>query len=330
MGDTSIEWCDKTWNPVRGCSRVSPGCEHCYAETMAARFIDEGMPYEGLATRVHRLRTDTRGHQRGVTEGRWTGVVRPIYDHLADPLRWKTPQRIFVNSMSDLFHKEVLPEYIAAVFGVMAACPQHTFIVLTKRAQEMHDWFKKTNDVDIQRVTCTALDKAGFERGCGSAFDVEEWPLPNVWLGVSAENQEYLDARVPLLCETPAARRIVSIEPILGPVDVSTYLDVAGSPCGETWPTLDWVIAGCESGPGARPAEVGWFRALRDQCGQYQVPFFLKQAKHTPGDFIPVDALGRKTSATLAMGAASGSRSKKGVISLPYLDGVQHAAFPER
>lgn len=218
MGDNSkIEWCDATWNPVRGCSRVSSGCTRCYAETVAARFSGPGLAYEGLARRT------------ASGEARWTGEVRVVPEHLDDPLRWKRPRRIFVNSMSDLFHERLTNQQIAVVFGVMAAAKHHTFQVLTKRPARMRDWFEWAN---AQRRYGGAESDPGEVMQCiaidsGIKFkSLEEvpWPLPNVWLGVSVENQPAADERVPLLLQTPAAVRFLSCEPLLGVVDISTWL----------------------------------------------------------------------------------------------------------
>ena len=307
MGDgTGISWTDATWNPVRGCSRVSEGCRHCYAEIVAGRFSGPGQAYEGLAKRVQRGAGST-------TEGRWTGEVRLVPEHLADPLRWKRPRRIFVNSMSDLFHEKLTNEEIAAVFGVMAAAPQHTFQVLTKRAARMREWFEWIDDHDIRTCAKEALLHLGGPHDCPWEREIcAEWPwaLPNVWLGVSVENQDAADERIIELLKTPAAVRFLSCEPLLGAIDLAAASPNARSLAED----LDWIIAGCESGRGARPCDVAWLRSLRDQCDAAHVPFFLKQAI---GELIPIVSLG------------AGSREKgHGIIELPYLDGVQHAAFP--
>ncbi len=365
---TGIQWTDATWNPMRGCSRVSEGCRNCYAERVASRFSGPGQPYEPfIKMRVKSVdRSLEVDDPKAVTydQRRWNGVVRMVHEHLADPLRWKKPRRIFVNSMSDLFHEALTNEEIAAVFGVMAAAPRHTFQILTKR-ERMLVWFRWASAQRGQnaRSVCSQaaaklVDGARWDFAIGDG----SWPLPNVWLGVSVENQAAADERIPLLLETPAAVRFLSCEPLLERVDLdpmrqhpgftfeTTLAETSGGwlgacrcdveamdgvgmhdgRCPATRPRIDWVIAGCESGPGARPAQVDWYRALRDQCAAAGVPFFLKQATHTPGDFVAVDSLGRKCSATLAVGFDEGSgRKAGGVIGLPYLDGVQHAAFPE-
>lgn len=337
---TGISWTDATWNPVRGCSRVSEGCRNCYAERVAARFCDPGQAYEGLARRV--LKTD------GLSQPRWTGEVRLVTEHLADPIRWRRPRRIFVNSMSDLFHEKLSNEQIAAVFGVMAAAPQHTFQILTKRATRMREWFAWAAGINRSRDTYDwtffahqACRAAGadlvLDRHVGGEDMHLPWPLRNVWIGVSTENQETADERIPELLATPAAVRFLSCEPLLGPVDLEHVRHQLGRESYETGSCLDgddgfglsaarervdWVIAGCESGPGARPCDVAWLRSLRDQCASASVPFFLKQAARLRGsDEYSGD------SHRIEMGR--GSKAKAGgVIELPYLDGEQHAEFP--
>lgn len=241
---TGIEWTDETWNPIRGCSRVSEGCRHCYAERMAGRFSGPGQPYEGLAKRVG-------------GEARWTGKVRFDPKRLEDPLRWRKPRRVFVNSMSDLFHESLPDEVIADIFMVMALARRHTFQVLTKRPERMRQWFAGNVSAAGRLIGYVRP-----RRGDWTAVEGPTWPLPNVWLGVSVEGAGHED-RIAHLLAVPAAVRFVSAEPLLGPVKV---------PNG-----LDWVIAGGESGPNCRPMDLDWVRQLRDQCVQSRIPFFLKQ-----------------------------------------------------
>lgn len=271
---TKIEWCDSTWSPVTGCSHVSEGCRNCYAERIDRRQM-------------------MRGRKDGFRE--WTAPnaeynVRLHPERLEWPLRWKKPRRVFVCSMADLFHEQVPDEYIAAVFGVMAACPQHTFQILTKREERMSDWILAEDEHDFIQSFFN-LCPTSEEYGCGSAFEADVWPLPNVWLGISAEDQKTFDKRVPLLLQTPAAVRFVSLEPMLGPVDLQNvktphytrkldaltgYYD--NSPYDEGIEAhLDHVIVGGESGPGARPIHPDWVRSIRDQCVGAGVPFFFKQ-----------------------------------------------------
>ena len=272
---TGIEWTDATWNPVRGCSRVSEGCRNCYAERIAARNLP------GMRSPTNPLATFAIQTSDGP---RWTGKVELIEEKLTEPLHWKKPRRVFVNSMSDLFHESLPDEAIDRVFAVMALCPQHTFQVLTKRPERMRQWCerlqKMADDWAPHTVakTFTASDVLNFRWmhetfGRGPAFPNTSWPLPNLWLGVSVENQETADSRIPELLRTPAALRFISYEPALGPLGDNLWW---------LWPKrcvtrIDWVIAGSESGPGSRPDHPDWFRSVRDQCQAAGVPFFMKQ-----------------------------------------------------
>lgn len=266
---SSIEWTDATWNPIRGCTRVSDGCRHCYAERVAARFSGPGMPYHGLARQGPR----------------WTGKVVLIEERLEDPIRWRKPRRIFVNSMSDLFHEKLSNEDIARVFSVMSRARQHTFQVLTKRPKRMLDWISCVARCEGGWITHDGTMPAGAYDGSGIVIAGDDWPLPNVWLGVSAENQEAADERIPLLLKTRASRRFVSAEPLLGSIDLEQHW--AGS-CESGITGLDWVIVGGESGPGARPMRPDWVRSIRDQCGYEGVAFFFKQwGEHVDIDQAP-------------------------------------------
>jgi protein gp37 len=269
---TGIEWTDATWNPIRGCSRVSEGCRNCYAERVASRFSDEGQAYHGLARR------------RSNGEPQWTGEVIVVERHLYDPLRWKEPRKIFVNSMSDLFHEQLVIDDIAHIFAVMAIARQHTFQVLTKRAKAMQEVLSDPEWLDVLKahVLEVALAQAPETKGGYT------WPLPNVWLGVSVENQDAANNRIPALIETPAAVRFLSCEPLLGPL---SFRWASWQPLSRDRDTghldglrkLDWVIAGGESGPHARPMHPVWARRLRDQCVEADVPFFFKQwGEHRP------------------------------------------------
>lgn len=244
---TSIQWTDATWNPTRGCSRVGSECDNCYAMRQAHRFNTPHpeSPYHGLT--VLRPKTATRP---GVD---WSGRVRLNEDALETPLSWRKPQRIFVNSMSDLFH-EGLPDFaIDSVFGVMGACDDqqrgHTFQVLTKRAERMRDY----------------MLTRGHRAWNSRRIDRSAYPPDNVWLGVSCGNKRDGLPRIEHLRQAPAAVRFLSIEPLLE--DLGT-LDLRG---------IDWVIVGCESGNGARPMHEDWVRALRDQCSAAGTSFFYKQ-----------------------------------------------------
>ena len=273
MGVTSIQWTDRTWNPVRGCSVISPGCVNCYAMTQAHRFSGEGQPYHGLT------KLTKAGPQ-------WTGRLRPIEDTLLDPLSWRKPQRVFVNSMSDLFHEAVPYEFIDRVFAVMAIAHQHTFQVLTKRPERMCAYFADSTvneRVGMAMNVIVDADARAQHPGWFFGPDARWDPLPNVWLGVSVESQKYAGERIPPLLQTPAAGRFISAEPLLGPVAVDRWLydtdDIDG---GNLTFGLDWVIVGGESGAGARPFDLAWARSIIAQCEAAGTPVFVKQLGADP------------------------------------------------
>lgn len=269
MSDNSkIEWTDATWTPVQArrkdgktgvaCVKVSPECANCYAE----RFNMRGLPSHGTGLPFTVL----------ASQQVETFLNEKI---LFQPLRWKRPRKIFVCSQTDLFGEWVPDELIDQVFGVMALCPQHTFQVLTKRADRMRRWMTETGpeyDMEIgdtsgrlTRKGAVLLEAHGLrKKNAGAGRSIEQWPLPNVWLGVTAGTQKSADERIPHLKETPAALRFLSCEPLLERVEV----DLNG---------IDWVIAGGESGPGARPMHPDWARSLLSQCRAAGVPFFFKQ-----------------------------------------------------
>ena len=218
---SKIEWTESTWNPVRGCTRVSEGCRFCYAERIAARFSGKGMAYEGLAK-------NTKAGPR------WTQQVILVPELLNEPLKWKKPRRIFVNSMSDLFHEKVELSDIQKVFAVMEKADRHQFQVLTKRADRL------------------------------LKFNTElSWP-PNIWMGVSVEDEHVTD-RIDALRQTDAHIKFLSLEPLLGALP---DLKLDG---------IDWVIVGGESGPGAREMKKKWVTDIREQCADAGVAFFFKQ-----------------------------------------------------
>lgn len=263
--NSKIEWTDATWNPVRGCTRVSEGCRNCYAERMAAR----GLP--GLNS----PKTGDSFAIMTASGPHWTGKVELIESALKIPLRWRKSRRIFVNSMSDLFHESLSDDAIDRVFAVMALCPQHAFQVLTKRAERMRGWTDRLQKMaddwkpHTKRGEFTPSDVLNFKHmhrtfGRGPAFPYKPWPLSNIWLGVSVEDQKNLD-RIKHLRNTPAAVRFLSLEPLLEDLG---DLNLDG---------IHWVICGGESGPGARPMHPGWVRSVRDQCAAASVPFFFKQ-----------------------------------------------------
>ena len=276
MGDRSkIDWTDATWNPLRGCSRVSAGCAHCYAEALAARFSDLGQWGHGIATR----------------DGGWTGAVHLAEDRLTLPLRWKHLRRIFVTSISDPFHPSVSDEMLDRIFAVMTLARRHTFQILTKRPARMRAYLD-ADDTWLRVARATVAMAVGDLRWSNPAGTDGWWPLPNLWVGVSVENQGAADERIPRLLATPATKRFLSCEPLLGTMDLERPkpgpdLDQGGgaSIC-QPWliQGLDWVIAGGESGPNARPMHPDWARSLRDQCDGAGVPFFFKQW----GEYLPV------------------------------------------
>ena len=526
MGKTAIEWADETWPITRGCTRVSAGCQHCYAEAQAARIVrmGKGAPtkYDGLVKLVTRdVRQfklvdgqptgDFRTVQR--TEPRWTGTARFCPEELATPLRQRKGRRIFVSSMSDLFHDDITNEQLAAVFGVMAACPQHVFMVLTKRARRMREWFAWVSAQrlggELMRPTAVSNQAVyRFMPGDNGEHEMYRraawlqtpcpWPLPNVMLGVSVENQDAAVERIPYLQRTPAALHWISAEPLLGPIDLTPWIggllvenqegggvcipssdirgtgdrlgrsslahrhqtgeslgrsvqtgtmqpqaggpdrvrglpvaqrdarrevhDGVGAPSrvealqwsdservddqpqerrevgqqtveprtghrlganaprdartrnresgepargeksvheadrrtgsgdqggategretdndrcpirrdvsarvggGPRSQSLHLIISGCESGPGARPCEVAWYRSLRDQCAAAGVAFFLKQAREINDPAWHGGVLHQ----TIGVGFGS-HRKPGGVIGAPYLDGVQHLEMP--
>jgi protein gp37 len=285
---SKIEWTEATWNPIVGCSIVSPGCTNCYAMRMAARLEAIGFaesPYAGT----------TQPSKAGPV---WTGKVALATDRaLLTPLKRRKPTTYFVNSMGDLFHESVPDAWIDRVFAVMALCPQHTFQVLTKRSARMRAYM---NDDELAcRIVCTVEQIDALALNDAARFTIEScdedrgaegepahWPLPNVWLGVSAERQQEADARIPDLLATPAAVRFVSAEPLLGLIDFSSWLGVQqitlqGRP---HWTErtgyvsdIDWIIVGGESGPSARPMHPDWARSIRDQCAAAGTAFFFKQ-----------------------------------------------------
>jgi protein gp37 len=293
--DTGISWTDETWNPVVGCSIVSPACTNCYAMAMAARI--ERMS----GGKTHYLGTTKVVNGKPV----WTGNLVRAPDHIVTaPLRWKRPRRIFVNSMSDLFHGDMPEEWIDEVFAVMALSPQHTFQILTKRPERMRayltrDWASAAR-FHVESLTLPTISKnAGNaqERLRRYTLPGLPHPLENVWLGVTAEDQARADERIPPLLSTPAAVRFVSAEPLLGPIDLrwalfqNPILIGIGflkrgrfSPGLENLRPLDWVIVGGESGPAARPTHPDWIRSIRDQCAAPGVAFHFKQW----GEWAPI------------------------------------------
>lgn len=334
---TGIAWTDSTWHPLAGCSHASRGCDHCWAEKVASRLAANpvvGKRYAGTVT----------------LEGRWTGLVRLIPEALAVPLHWRRPRRVAVALGGDLFHGGLSDTDRAAVFGVMAEAARHTFQVLTKRPMEARRWFRAVeratagpHDPDpafVIRTAATNLCVEGVDQGAGNP-----WPLPNVWLGTSAEDQPTLESRVPELLACPAALRWLSLEPLLGPVDMDpptcptcgghdavhgdSFADgtlfcrehgdemVFGAWLDPLNGGVGWVVVGCESGTQRRPSAIEWVRSVVVQCREAGVPCFVKQVSldgrvsHDPAEW-PEDLRVREMPEALER-VRAGWRAAKGV-----------------
>jgi protein gp37 len=288
---TAIEWCDSTWNPTSGCTPISEGCKNCWARRMAPR----------LAGRC--------GYN---AEEPFRVTFHP--DQLDKPLRWKKPRRIAVSLMGDLFHEDIPDEWIARIWAVMLGCPQHIFLVLTKRPERMAAWLNRCgNGGNLGWITHDNTKPEKSYGGTGIIVgNTDNWPLCNVWLGTSVENQKAADERIPWLLKCPADARFMSMEPLLGPVDIPLYpkqcpnckkstegrvtglrgdrAEAFSWYCGRKsccnslpLPSVDWIICGGESGPHARPMHPDWVRSIRDQCQSAGVPFFFKQV----GEWLP-------------------------------------------
>lgn len=288
---SSIEWTDATWNPVTGCSVVSPGCTNCYAMRLAGGRLQHHSTRKGLTT----------PSKAGPV---WNGQVRFNHDMLREPLRWRRPRRIFVCAHGDLFHESVPDAWIDQVFAVMAVAGDHTFQVLTKRAERLRAYVTARGRVHAicrwlphfaEGRDPPAPDVRFSDAEIDQANSYMRWPLPNVWLGVSAEDQERADERLRYLLNTPATVRFVSAEPLLGPIDIArAFLPAMKDRIEQRLPSptdgrgsLHWVIVGGESGPGARAMHPGWARSLRDQCVAAGIPFHFKQW----GAWAPVCAI---------------------------------------
>jgi protein gp37 len=347
---TKIEWTDATWNIINGCSVVSPGCTNCYAMRLA-----------GTRLKHHPSRAGLTGETKAGPV--WTGETRFNEPVLLDPIRWRRPRKIFVCAHGDLFHESVPDEWLDRVFAVMALASQHVFQVLTKRPERMRDYahalvtgnrsiWAAARDLGLNAAgiaeTMTMLDWGGYEwRGAN--------PLPNVWLGTSVEDQKRADERIPILLDTPAAVRWLSCEPLLGPIDLGVHMvavhhhpdnrdressamqSLIKAARDSIGGGIDWIVAGGESGPGARPMHADWVRPLRDQCAAAGVPFMFKQW----GDWFPygeIDGDGHQNSrdrgersglwhvwpAPLGGFACLIGKRQAGRA----LDGVQHDGYP--
>jgi protein gp37 len=266
-GLSSIQWTDRVWNPVVGCTKVSQGCKHCYAKTLHDKRHKAFL--EGKIQNMPQYAAPFE-------------TVQLMPGRLKDPLSWRKPSRVFVNSVSDLFHDDVPDAFIAEVFVTIAEAERHTFQILTKRPERMLRWFTEY-----------------LPEACSGEQPAPVWPLPNVWLGVSVENQAAAYERIPLLLETPAAIRFLSCEPLLGRVDLSEWMWGRTESCGECprdadcacgfetrrelgLPSIDWTIIGGESGAGARAIDLAFIRDLLRQCRNAGVAPFVKQLGARP------------------------------------------------
>jgi protein gp37 len=300
--NTTIEWTDATWNALTGCSVVSPGCTNCYAMKLAG--------------------TRLRGHptRRGLTEMTkagpvWNGQIRLNERALVEPLGWSRPRMIFACAHSDIFHENVPEAWIDRLFAVMALCERHTFQVLTKRPERMRDYFAGAWRDRVAREAAALAPKIALSPASGY--------LPNVWLGTSVEDQKAADQRAPVLAQVPAAVRFLSVEPLLGQVDLSPHLS-----------SIDWIIVGGESGPKARPMQAAWVRDLERQCRDAGTAFFFKQwGEWLPvedGHVMPTDAEIRPGRAAWSVTDADGLNwlrvGKR--LSGDLLDGARHHAWP--
>ena len=364
---TKITWTQSTWNPITGCTKVSPGCAHCYAEVMAKRLQAMGRP-------EYKDAVDDNGHWTG-----WIEFAGP--QRLLAPLRSTKPKMIFVNSMSDLFHVDVPQHWIDLVFSVIAASPWHTYQVLTKRPERMHAYFDDPG-LSHRIFELVKEHRSQFKRAV--PFGVQ-FPLPNLWLGVSVEDQKRANERIPLLIQTPAAVRFLSCEPLLGPVNLA---EAVGEPEEEDWDVvnsiqdahddsepeelveeceaecdwinygddlvtnpewsewsswrswrariskldrhIDWVIVGGESGPHARPMHPDWALDLKEQCRYAEIPFLFKQW----GEWLPAgqegNGIGYLSEKIAYHDFGDGNMSARvgKKAAGRLLDGVEHNQFP--
>lgn len=263
MRQTAIGLSKSTWNPIRGCKRIDDSCSNCWAERIAGNYSQKGQTYYGIAKLVDGKPT-------------WTGKVTPIQEHLYDPLDWDG-RLIMVGTMTDLFYKRVSDAWRDRIFGIMALCPDHIFQVLTKRAQEMHDYFAAPDVWERIEVQARQIYFERIEREYPSKGKLKG-PMRHTWLGVSVQDPETLKERCSLLQDIPAALRFVAAEPLLEQVSLGKFL--------EGRRPMSWVVAGGESGVDARPAAPAWMRSIRDECQAAAVPFFL----HQWGAWAPMDA----------------------------------------
>ncbi len=275
---SNIGWTDESWNPITGCTKISPGCANCYAEVITLKF-NYGPAF-----------------LPGVTE------IKLHDDRMKKPTTWRKPRMIFVNSMSDMWHDEVPDAFLDTMFAIMSITPQHTYQILTKRPDRMYEYVtsKDVSERVAELLTLAFVMNCGHSAESGLAASYQRtgavpWPLPNVWLGVSTENQYWADKRIPVLLRTPAAVRFISAEPLLKAIDLKPAFDpfwnvddmtktmlgqgLFNSDQADSMKrrTLDWVIVGGESGKGHRPMNVGWAKDIAGQCVAFGVPIFMKQ-----------------------------------------------------
>lgn len=311
---SNISWTDATWSPVTGCDPISPGCKNCYAK----REVEQRWSKNPKSVFFGRAFNDVQCHESA----------------LSQPLSWKKPKKIFVCPRADLFHDDVPDSFIDRAFAVMALAPQHTFQVLTKRSRRMQEYMsgggRAAAVFDLMRNS-----ELGYMAN-QAKLPPQSWPLPNVWLGVSVEDQAAANERIPLLLKTPAAVRWISAEPLLGPVSLRWLAafpenspNTATNPSGRTdgLRRLDWVVVGGESGQKARPMSPDWARGLRKQCADSGVPFYFKQW----GEWIPMlgqrDGVPVKQKIETTDGWIMGWAGTKAAGRL--LDGVLHDDYPE-
>lgn len=347
QGKDGIVWTDESWNPIRGCSLKSDGCKHCYAMGVAGRFSGPGMPYEGLTVKT--------------TQGvKWNGQIKLVPAVLTQPIKWQRPRLIFVNSMSDLFHDSVPEAYIDKVFAVMALAKRHIFQVLTKRPERMREYCQKLQSRAFEVAGALMEDgsicpfKEDSQAFHGADAEIQHaimrGPLPNVHLGVSVEDRATADERIRALCETPAAVRWISAEPLLGPIDIAPWLEKECPSCHCTSnhphcpmckldrvPVIHWIVAGGESGPKARPMHPEWVRVLQEQCEAAGAAFLFKQWGEWAGGtggrsgFIYLqngsNSCGDKNTHEWGCGAVSQRVGKKAAGRM--LDGMQHDGYPK-
>lgn len=281
---TKIEWTDKAWNPIIGGSKVSPACDNCYAERMAFRL-------------AHNPKAPLEYKQVVNDFGNWKGKTSLVSSTLEKPLHWRKPCLVFVGSMTDLFHEDTPDEWLDRVFAIMARTHWHTFLVLTKRPKRAKAYLCD-KDTPLRAETClrhrrvTRKEKNIPDAIIHNGRLFPRWPLPNVWLGVIVEDQRIADEHIPILLDTPAAIRFVSVEQMLGPINLLGYINI---PSHFEWegtkelPVLDWVICRGRIGPGEKLMNPDWSRSLRVQCREAGVPFFfghLPKEIKVPGDLL--------------------------------------------